>query len=113
MNKLVEIFIRWRSHSIAYHNDINTMYNQIELEPMYWTMQRYWWHPTLDPHELPLEKIIKTVIYGCKSSSNQAEHAICLVAEKYKDEFPEVYAIIKNDLYIDDCISGESSLHQR
>ena len=110
MNKMVEIFIRWRSHMTAYHNDINTMYNQVKLEHSYWSMQRYWWHETLDPDEPPVEKVIKTLIYGCKSSGNQAEHAIRLTASLFKEDFPEINEIVHKDLYVDDCMSGESSL---
>ena len=74
----------------AYHNDINTMYNQVKLEHSYWSMQRYWWHETLDPDKPPVEKVIKTLIYGCKSSGNQAEHAIRLTASLFKEDFPEI-----------------------
>ena len=69
---MVEIFIRWRSYDVAYHNDVNTMYNCIELESQYWALQRYWWNDTLDPNLPPVEKVIKTLIYGCKASGNQA-----------------------------------------
>ncbi len=110
MSKLVEIFIRFRTHMVGYHNDINTMYNQIKLEHPYWAMQRYWWNETLDPDKPPVEKVIKTLIYGCKSSANQAEHAVRSTAELYKDEFPEVHEIVCKDLYVDDCMSGESSI---
>ena len=46
LNPMVEIFIRWRSYDVAYHNDVNTMYNCIELESQYWALQRYWWNDT-------------------------------------------------------------------
>ena len=111
MNKLIEIFMRWRTYSVAFHNDVNTMYNEVELEYYYWSLQRYWWHPTLDPDESPLEKIIKTLIYGCRSAGNQAEYAIRLIAHTFKDEFPEILAIVLNDLFVDDCMSGASSVN--
>ena len=97
MNMLIEMYLRWRTHMVAYHNDVNTMYNQVELEEAYWVMQRYWWHPDLDPNEPPVEKFIKSIIYGCRSSSNQAEYAIRLVASTFKDEFPEIHEIIMKD----------------
>ena len=112
MNKLIEIFLRWRTHMVSYHNDVNTMYNQVELEEAYWVMQRYWWHPDLDPDESPVEKFVKSIIYGCRSSGNQAEYAIRLVASMFKDEFPEVYEIIMKDLYVDDFMSGVSSVDE-
>ena len=63
MNKMVEIYIRWRSHIVAYHNDIQTMYNQVMLESYYWSLQRYWWEENLDPEKEPLEKVIKTLLW--------------------------------------------------
>jgi len=70
----------------------------------------------LDPSELPKEKVIKTLIYGVKSSGNQAERGlretVCLFADKY----PEVYSIVSKDVskdvYVDDCISGCSTHSQ-
>ena len=31
MNKLLEIFLRWRGHRIAFHTDIQKMYNSVRL----------------------------------------------------------------------------------
>ena len=51
-------------------------------------------------------KVIKTLIYGVKTSGNQAERAIRQTAEKNRDEYPIAYDIVQNDIYVDDCISG-------
>jgi len=47
------------------------------------------------------KKIIKMLIYGVKSSGNQAEHPIRETAKLSKDKFP--------DVYVDDGLSGEKS----
>ena len=109
MNKLVEIYACWRTHQFAYHNDVNKMYNTVKLCPKHWCLQRYLWEPTLDPTKEPLQKIIMTIIYGVKSSGNQAECALRKVAELFKDDYPEVYDVIMKDFYVDDCLSGEPS----
>ena len=109
MNKLVEIFLRWRCYEFAYHNDIKTMYNRIKLREPFWCLQRYLWNAELDPSKEPDEKIIKTAIYGVTSSGNQAENGLRKTADKQKDEYPEVNEIVKKDVYVDDCMAGARS----
>ena len=107
MNKLVEIFIRWFCHKIALHTDVTKMYNAVKLRQDQWCYQRYLWNDTLDVDQPPEEKVIKTLIYGVKSSGNQAERGLRETAKLSKDEYPEVSEIINNDVLVDDCISGE------
>ena len=109
MNKLVEILIRWRSHKFAFHTDVQKMYNSVQLVEEDWCLQRYIWHENLDPNCIPEEKVIKTLIYGVKSSGNQAERALRMTAHLSKDEYPDVNKIVQKDIYVDDCISGKSS----
>ncbi len=109
MNALLEIFIRWRMYRYAFHTDIRTMYNCIQLKKEFWCFQRYLFQKDLDPLQEPEEKIIKTCIYGVRSSGNQAERGLRLTAEMNKDEYPEVYDIVRKDIYVDDCLSGEQT----
>ena len=109
MNKLVEILIRWRSHKFAFHTDVQKMYNSVQLVEEDWCLQRYIWHDSLDPNCIPEEKVIKTLIYGVKSSGNQAERALRMTAQLSKDEYPAIHNTVQNDIYVDDCMSGESS----
>ena len=73
MNKLVEIVILWSIHKIGHHTYIKKMYNSVKLVEDDWCLQRYIWQKDLDTKKLPEEKVIKTLIYGVKSSGNQAE----------------------------------------
>ena len=116
MNVLLEIFIRWRMYRFAFHTDVRTMYNCIKLEQAYWCFQRYLYQKDLDPEEDEEEKVITTAIYGVSSSGNQAERGLRLTAELNKEEYPEVYEIVRRDTYVDDCMSGEQTkqlLNQR
>ena len=72
MNKLVEIVIRWSMHKIGCHTDIKKMYYSVKLAEDDWCLQRYICQKDLNSRKLPEEKVIKTVIYGVKSSGNQA-----------------------------------------
>ena len=109
MNKLVEIMIRWRQHKHAFHTDVQKMYNSVQLVEEDWCLQRYIWRQNLDPAIIPEQKVIKTLIYGIKSSGNQAERGLRMTAELSKDDYPEVNNIVQKDIYVDDCMSGESS----
>ena len=112
MNKLVEIVIRWYMHKIAFHTDIQKMYNSVKLHEEHWCLQRYIWHQDLDPTKIPEEKVIKTLIYGVKSSGNQAERGLRETAKLSQDEYPDINQIVSKDIYVDDCISGGNSLRQ-
>jgi len=60
------------------------------------------WEENLDPNKPPEEKVIKTLIYGVKSSGNQSERALRETANIFKEEHPKVHQIINNDVYVDD-----------
>ena len=85
------------------------MYNTIKLKQSEWCYQRYIWQNNLDDSKIPEEKVIKTLIYGVKSSGNQAEFGLRKVAELSKDAYPEVNEVVHKDVYVDDCLSGELS----
>ena len=109
MNKLVEIVLRWMTHLVAFHTDIQKTYNSIKLRQEDWCYQRYIWQQDLDPSKIPNEKVIKSLIYGVRSSANQAETGLRKTADISKNENPEVCEIIHKDIYVDDCLSGSST----
>ena len=116
LNKLQEILIRWSMHRVALHTDISKMYNTVQLKQSEWCYQRYIWNEDLNPDKIPEEKVIKTLIYGVRSSGNQAAFGLRKVTQLSQEEFPEVSQTINDDVYVDDCISGEDirdTAHQR
>ena len=110
MNKLISILIRWFAHRVGFHTDISKMYNVIVLDKKHWRYQMYLWDGELRVGVAPRWKTVRTAIYGVKSSGNVAECAVRKVAELSREEFPKAYDAINNDLYVDDCISGDSDL---
>ena len=110
MNKLVEIVIRWSSQKAVFHTDIKKMYNSVQLREEHWCLQRYIWQNELDKGKLPEEKVIKTLIYGIRSSGNQSERGLRQTAKLSAEEYPEVDQIVQRDIYVDDCLSGEESM---
>ena len=109
MIKLVELGIRWKLHVCAFHTDVCKMYNTIHLEEAYWCYQLYLWDDDLDVNNEPRVKVIKTLIYGVKPSGNQAERAIRETGNLMKDSYSRQHEIIQDDIYIDDCMSGEDN----
>ena len=109
LNKLQEILIRWCTYLVAFHSDVQKMYNCVKLDQKDWYLQRYIWQEELNPCKIPEEKVIKILIYGGKPSGNLAEKCIRETANKSRDEFPEVLEVVNIDFYVDDCLSGERS----
>ena len=110
MNKLVEIVIRWSIHKIGFHTGIKKMYNTVQLREEHWCFQRYIWQNELDNRKIPEEKVIKTLIYGVKSSGNQSERELHKIACISAVEFPEFSHIVQKDMHVDDCLSGAQNL---
>ena len=108
MNKLVEIVLRWMTHLITFHTEIQAMYNSIKLRQEDWCYQRYIWQQDLDPSKIPGEKVIKNIIYGVRSRDNQAETGLRKTADISKNEYPEICEILHNDFYVHDYLSGSS-----
>ena len=52
------------------------MYNTVQLRQEDWCLQSYIWQRDLDKTKISKEKIIRTLIYGVKSSGNKAERGL-------------------------------------
>ena len=109
MNNLIMILIRWIIHKQGFYTDISKMYNAIQLDKSHWRFQMYLWDKDLSPENSPLWKVIKTVTYGVRPSGNLAECGLRKTAELTQSECPKAYGIIMNDMYVDDCMSGDDS----
>jgi len=92
--------VRWRGYKFGFNTDVQKMYNSVRLDSSHWCLQRYLWQEQLEPDEPPEEKVIKTIIYGVKSSGNQAEHGLRETAKIFQDQYPEVNRIVSEDIVI-------------
>ena len=86
------------------------MYNSVNLIPEEWCFQRYLWVDGIEMDGPIREKVIKTLIYGVKSSGNQAERGLRETARMSSKQYPKVASVVQNDTYVDDCMSGEKTL---
>ena len=107
MNKLVEILVRWSMYACVFHKDIQKMCNAIQLDKSHWNYQLYLWNDTFHVKE-PKWTVIKTLIYGVKSSWDQAECGLWRRAKLMEEGHPRESEIIHKYIYVDYYISGEN-----
>ena len=73
MTKLVQV---WHLMKYGVCGDLSSFYNRIYLTPELWHVQRFLWIPDLNPDGKVETFVIRTLIYGVKSSGTQCEYAI-------------------------------------
>ena len=112
LNNLLGIAIRWTIHQSAFHTDVQKMYNKVLLDPSHWRYQLYLFSENLNIDDIPQWKVIKTLIYGVRPSGGLAECGLRRTVELCKEAFPLAYSPVTHDTYMDDCVSGTSSLKQ-
>lgn len=101
---LDEILMRFRRHKIAVSADIVKMFRQVELTPEQWNLQRVFWRQN---KKEPLKEYhLVTVIYGLAASPYLAAKALLEGAAAYEKEYPTAVSAIRNDFYVDDCVTG-------
>ncbi|XP_018395293.1 PREDICTED: uncharacterized protein LOC108773843 [Cyphomyrmex costatus] len=101
---LFEIMIRFRMHKIALTGDIRQMYRQIVVEPQDRDYQRILWRRS--PDEPIKEYKLNTVTYGEASSSYLATKCIYRLAELGECEYPDASRILRDEIYVDDIMTG-------
>ena len=106
LNKLVQIFILWLTYFCAFCTDVQKMYNTIRLVEDHWCYQLFLWDDQLSTERKPVTNVIKTLIYGVRTSGNQAERALRETTKLFSEEYPRQDDIIQNQTYVDDCASG-------
>ena len=111
-NLLINIFhilIRFMSKPYAVSGDVRMAYNGIKLEPEFYQYQKFLWRKDLDPSNPIEEMIVRTLIYGVRSSGNQTSAGFGLLADhvmKNYDEHALGAKAVSEDAYVDDILSS-------
>ena len=76
-----------------------------------WNYQVYFWNDSFNITD-PKWKVIKTLIYGVKSSGNQAECGLKKTAKLMETGHERASEVIHKDIYVDDYISGDDDFEK-
>ncbi|GFX91104.1 integrase catalytic domain-containing protein [Trichonephila clavipes] len=84
------------------------MYRQILVDPNQRDLQRIMWKTSADA---PVKTYkLATITYGTVSAPFLATRTLKALADEEKAEFPDAADVISKDSYMDDILSGESTL---
>ncbi|GFV93581.1 integrase catalytic domain-containing protein [Trichonephila clavipes] len=102
------IVSRFRKPEYAFSADIKKMYWQILVDPNQRDLQRIMWKTSADASVKTYK--LATVTYGTVSALFLATRTLKALADEEKAEFFDAADVICNDSYMDDILSGESTL---
>ncbi|XP_055605407.1 uncharacterized protein LOC129753598 [Uranotaenia lowii] len=101
---LLSIIMRFRTHPIALVADIEKMYRQIQLHQDDCAYQQTLWRQS--PEEPLATFELQTVTYGFASAPFLANRTLQRLVEDGVSRFPVSAPVLKNDFYVDDCLTG-------
>ncbi|KYN50342.1 hypothetical protein ALC62_14061, partial [Cyphomyrmex costatus] len=106
--ELFEILLRFRQHPYVLIGDIVKMYRQIMIKPDHRRYQCILWraHPADSVSTFSLN----TVTYGTASAPFSAIRSLQQLSFEYEASHPRAAAVISRDFYVDDMITGDSSM---
>lgn len=105
---IVTILLNFRLHRVVFTADIKQMYRQILINPDHKDYQRILWR--FSPDEPIQDFRLNTVTYGVSSAPYLAIRTLLQLAKEEKSKFPLAAQVISTDTYIDDVVTGCSSL---
>lgn len=106
---LTTILTRWRKHEFVFTADIAKMYRQILIHPADRDLQRIVWRDGTTQQYLT-DYRLHTVTYGTASAPYLAIRTLLQLAEDERTECPLGAAVLEQDTYVDDILSGGSDL---
>ncbi|CAI6372181.1 unnamed protein product [Macrosiphum euphorbiae] len=107
---LICIVARFRTHKYVLSADIKQMYRQIWVSEKDKNLQKILWR--FKPDDEVQEYQLKTVTYGTKPASYIATGCLKKLSDENKVQYPMASEAIASDFYMDDLLSGASSLSE-
>ena len=105
--------LRFRSGEGVFTCDVTMAYNGVDLDPSCYRYQQFLWKEDLNPENPVIVMIIKTLIYGVRSSGNQLHAGFEKLAEDTIKKFPELAAgaaVLRDEGYVDDLLHVDVDL---
>ena len=117
-NKLARIFhilTRFRKKLKAVTGDVSMAYNGLKLVPEHFKYQKYLWIKDLLPVNPAIPMVIKTLIYGVRSSGGQTIAGFGVLSNYCIENHPEHAAgaqVLRDEAYMDDLLDSEDTLEE-
>jgi hypothetical protein len=111
LNNIWEVQLRFRSHAVALVCDLKKMYNSIKTTLTERYLRLVVWRDMNTDAEMKTYGT-ETVMFGDKPAAAIAAIALKQTAELYKHLDENAAAKIQNDMYMDDCATGESNMER-
>ena len=102
------VLLNFVSNKYALCGDIMKFYQSVKLHEEHYHLQLILWTDSMDPEAEPAEYVITRLTFGLKSSSQQLEHCVELLAEENKHK-ENLYRILKEQRYVDDIMGSYST----
>ena len=99
------VLLNFVSKKYAIAGDIMKFYQSVKLHEDHYHLQMMLWTDSMEPNEEPEEYVITRLTFGLKSSSQQLEHCIDLLAEENKHN-TQMYRTLKLGRYVDDIMDS-------
>ncbi|XP_076237360.1 uncharacterized protein LOC143181054 [Calliopsis andreniformis] len=107
---LMSIALRFRKHKYVLSADIEKMYRQVQIAPEERRFQRILWRPD---DTQPIQTFeLNTVTYGTASAPFLATRALMQLGKNHAVSFPSASRAIIKDFYVDDLLTGASSIDE-
>ncbi|KMQ88090.1 hypothetical protein RF55_12480 [Lasius niger] len=102
---LADVVMRWRRHRYVFIADVEKMYRQIMVHPEDRDLQRILWR-----RKEEIEYRLNTVTYGLACAPYLAIRVLRQLATDDECKFPLGAEALRRDIYMDDVLTGASSL---
>ena len=115
LSLIFNLLVKFRTSKHAFVTDISSAYNQILLDPNYYQYQLYLWKDGLETTNSTHVRVLRTIIYGVKTSGAQLEAGIRNLAMHIANEEPahlDGARALQNSIYVDDVVHGENTQEQ-
>lgn len=102
------ILISFRMHEFVVTADVKMMYRQIRVRPEDLIHQHIYYR--VESSQPPAEFQLNTVTYGLTPSAYLAQRTLLKLVEDEGNKFPRAALAIANHTYVDDILTGASSV---
>ncbi|XP_065355015.1 uncharacterized protein LOC135949392 [Calliphora vicina] len=107
---LIQIMLRWRNYKYVFTGDIQKMYRQILIHEDDRSYQRILFRNKTDGYVNSFK--LNTVTFGVNSAPFLAIRTLLELSKDCKSLYPMASAILENEVYVDDILSGGHTLEE-